>query len=249
MTKIQILDNTLHLLQDLESTLSLSEKIKLALKLDNLGVRTIDLGRIKNCSDMNLVKEISKICQSELSVIVGLDKDEVVLACKTLKFAKYPRIQIHIQKLDQNLELTLNKIESLVQLGREHKVKVLFSVAEYLEGDIDSLWLMIQKAIQSGSDAVALSDDQKYATPDQFAALVRYIKQKMSTLDPATLVIQCHSHLGLAMANTWSGIVNGATEITTTYGLSKPSGECELEDILKMLRWRYESFGDYQLAK
>jgi 2-isopropylmalate synthase len=247
MTKIQILDNTLHLLQDLESTLTLSEKIKLALELNNLGVKTIDLGRIKTKTDLIMIKEISKICDVELLVVVPLKKELVIQGCNALKFAKNPRLQIHIEDSKSDLQSTLDQILAMTRLVKKHNINVTFSVAEELEVNLDLLSLMIQKAIDGGSDEIALSDSKEYATPDSFSALVKYISQKISNSDKVTILIQCHSHLGLAMANTWSGIVNGATKITATNGLSKISGECDLRQFLEILKFRNNHLLDYSV--
>jgi 2-isopropylmalate synthase len=247
MTKIYILDTTLHSLQDLNTSISLPQKIKLAVYLNKLGVKVIDLGKITSSSDLLLAEEVSKFCNSEISILVSLKQNEILMACYALRHAKCPRLQIHLEQLETSLSETLKNIETCISLAKKYQTKVLFSIGAEIENNLDQMSKILRQAIQSGSDSILLTDTKKYSTPDKFSSLIKYTKQKISNLNPITIAVECKSELGLAMANTWAGIINGATEISTSFGISNQKGNCDLLKMLNALQDKSYNLKEYQL--
>jgi 2-isopropylmalate synthase len=69
---------------------------------------------------------------------------------------------------------------------------------------------IIEEAIKAGATVVNIPDTTGYCLPEQYGAIIRYLKENVSNIDKAIISTHCHNDLGMATANTISGIQNGA---------------------------------------
>jgi 2-isopropylmalate synthase len=80
--------------------------------------------------------------------------------------------------------------------------------------------------------------------PEQYGALIRTVRAKVSNIDRVTVSVHCHDDLGLAVSNSLSGIQNGARQVEGTInGIGERAGNASLEEIVMALRTRRDYFG------
>jgi 2-isopropylmalate synthase len=75
--------------------------------------------------------------------------------------------------------------------------------------------------------------------PEEFADLVRYVRQHTPGIDRAVLSVHCHNDLGLATANTLAAIKAGARQAEVTInGIGERAGNTSLEEVVMALHTR-----------
>ncbi len=80
--------------------------------------------------------------------------------------------------------------------------------------------------------------------PEEFGALIKGIKDKVTNIDKAVISVHCHNDLGLAVANALAAIRNGAEQVECTInGIGERAGNCSMEEVVMALRTRKDFFG------
>ena len=97
----------------------------------------------------------------------------------------------------------------------------------------------VEAAIKAGATTVNIPDTVGYATPDEFAALIRMIIERVPGADATVFSTHCHNDLGLAVANSLSGVGAGARQVECAVnGLGERAGNAALEEIVMAIRTR-----------
>jgi 2-isopropylmalate synthase len=73
-----------------------------------------------------------------------------------------------------------------------------------------------REAIAAGATTVNLPDTVGYCLPDEHDAFLRRVQELCPELRNVVVSVHCHNDLGLAVANTLSGIRAGATQVECT---------------------------------
>jgi 2-isopropylmalate synthase len=93
--------------------------------------------------------------------------------------------------------------------------------------------------VRCGATTINVPDTVGYATPSEFGALVRIVRD--DTPDDVVISTHCHNDLGLAVANALAGIENGARQVEVAVnGIGERAGNCSLEEIAMIVRTRRE---------
>jgi 2-isopropylmalate synthase len=120
-----------------------------------------------------------------------------------------------------------------------------FSPEDASRTELDFLCQVIEAAIGAGATTVNIPDTVGYATPAHMGHVIRTLCERVPNIDKAVVSMHCHDDLGLAVANSLSGIENGAGQIECTInGIGERAGNCSLEEVVMALRTR----GDYYNA-
>ena len=260
--KVAVFDTTLRDGEQAAGTrLGSKEKLTIARLLARLNVDVIEAGYpASSPEDFEAVRLLSR--EIEGCVICALSRavaSDIEACGKALAESKRPRIHtgigvsdIHItgKFRDEKYGKTLGKKKvKIVQMAIE-AVKLAKNYAEDVEfyaedaGRADPAYLfeMIEAAIASGATVINIPDTTGYAVPEQYGALIRSIREKVPNADRATLSVHCHDDLGMAVANTLSGVRNGARQVEGTInGIGERAGNAALEEVVMALRTR----GDY----
>jgi 2-isopropylmalate synthase len=70
------------------------------------------------------------------------------------------------------------------------------------------------------------------------------LRNRVPNIDRAVISVHCHNDLGLAVANSLSGVENGAGQIECTInGIGERAGNCALEEVVMALRTRHDFYG------
>jgi 2-isopropylmalate synthase len=106
----------------------------------------------------------------------------------------------------------------------------------------DFLCRTVEAAIASGATTINIPDTVGYALPDEFAAIITMLRNRVPNIDKAVISVHCHNDLGLAVANSLAAVKAGARQVECTInGLGERAGNAALEEIVMALRTRQNS--------
>ncbi len=230
-------------------SMNLEEKLRIAKLLDEMGVDVIEAGfPIASQGDWEAVHEISKILKN--AVVCGLSratKKDIEASASALKPATRKRIHtfistspLHMQyKLQMSPEAVLEKIAESVSFARGFTDDVEWSAEDGSRTEDDFLCRAVEIAIKVCSTTINIPDTVGYAVPEEYAAQITMLMNRVPNIDKARLSVHCHNDLGLAIANSLAGIQAGARQIECTInGIGERAGNAALEEIVMAIRTR-----------
>ena len=254
MDRVIIFDTTL---RDGEqspgATMNVEEKIDVARQLTRLGVDVIEAGfPISSPGDFEAVNRIAREVKG--SVICGLARahpDDIDRAWEAIKVAESPRIHtflstsdIHLQhQIRKTREETLELARAMVARAKGYCSDVEFSAMDASRSDPEFLYKVVEAAIEEGATTVNIPDTVGYATPEEFAALIRSIFEHVRNYHKAIFSVHCHNDLGLATANSLAAVLAGVRQVECTInGIGERAGNCSLEEIVMSLYVRRDRY-------
>ena len=227
--------------------LDTKNKLIIAEKLDELGVDVIEAGfPISSPGDFKSVVEISKIVKK--SSVCGLTravKKDIDVAVNSLKYAKYPRIhtgigtsETHIKyKFNSNKEKIIERAVDAVSYAKKFINDIEFYAEDAGRTDNDFLALVCEKVIKAGATVLNIPDTTGYCLPSEYGEKIKYLMENVNSIEKVTISCHCHNDLGLATANSISGVINGARQIECTInGIGERAGNTSLEEVVMILR-------------
>jgi 2-isopropylmalate synthase len=231
------------------ASMNLDEKIKIATLLEEMGVDVIEAGfPIASNGDFEAVREIAKIVKK--STVCGLARAgrmDIDRAWEALKHAKRPRIHsflstspLHMKyKLQMTPEQVHQAVIDSITHARNLCDDVEWSPEDGSRTKHDFLCRTVESAIKAGARTINIPDTVGYAVPDEFAALIRMLFERVPNIDKAVVSVHCHNDLGLAVANSLAAVGAGARQVECTInGLGERAGNCSLEEIVMALKTR-----------
>lgn len=248
MKRIIIFDTTLRDGEQVPGCkLNTSEKIQLALRLEELGVDVIEAGfPISSPGDFSSVEEICKVIKN--ATVCGLSravKKDIEVAAQALKYAKRPRIHtgigtsdFHIKsKFNSNREDIIERAIQAVKWARNFTDDVEFYAEDAGRTENEYLARVIAAVIKAGATTVNIPDTTGYCLPHQYGEKIAYLVNHVDNIDKAVISCHCHNDLGLATANSIAGMMNGAGQIECTVnGLGERAGNTSLEEVVMVIR-------------
>lgn len=246
--KIQIFDTTLRDGEQVPGCkLNTSEKVKLALELEGLGVDIIEAGfPVSSPGDFESVNEIAKIIKN--ATVCGLTRavqKDIEVAAEALKPAAKPRIHtgigssdIHIKyKFNTTREDILLRAAAAVKLARNFVDDVEFYAEDAGRADLEFLARLTETVINAGATVVNIPDTTGYCLPHEYGAKIAYLMNNVPNVDKAILSCHCHNDLGLSTANSIAGVINGAGQIECTInGIGERAGNTSLEEVAMIIK-------------
>lgn len=246
--KIFIFDTTLRDGEQVPGCkLNPTEKIEIALALEELGVDIIEAGfPISSPGDFDSVSEISKVIRN--ATVCGLSRavqKDIETAAAALRFAKRPRIHtgigtsdFHIKaKFNSTREEILERAIQCVKWARNFTDDVEFYAEDAGRTDNEYLARVVEAVIKAGATTVNIPDTTGYCLPQQYGDKMAYLINNVPNIDKAILSCHCHNDLGLATANSIAGVMHGARQIECTInGLGERAGNTALEEIVMVIR-------------
>lgn len=255
MSFVRIFDTTL---RDGEQSpginLNAEEKLEIARHLAQLNVDIIEAGfPIASPGDFNSVRQIAQEIKGPvIAALARVTPKDIETAAKAVEVAEKPRIHTFIATSKIHMEYKLRKtpdevLEMTIQaceLARRYVDDVEFSAEDATRSDWDFLVKVFAAAIEAGATTINIPDTVGYTTPDEYARLIRYIKENTPGIETAVISVHCHDDLGLAVANSLSAVAAGAGQVECTInGLGERAGNAALEEIVMALRTRRDQFG------
>ena len=227
--------------------LDTKNKLIIAEQLELLGVNIIEAGfPISSPGDFKSVVEISKLIKN--ATVCGLTravKKDIDVAAEALKFAKHPRIHTGIGTSPLHIKYKFNSdkdkiIERAVEAVSYAKTKVQdieFYAEDAGRTDNEFLAKICEAVIKAGATVLNIPDTTGYCLPEEYGNKIKFLKENVSGIEKAIISCHCHNDLGLATANSISGVINGARQIECTInGIGERAGNTSLEEVVMIMR-------------
>ncbi len=231
------------------ASMTLSEKIRIAEVLEEMGVDVIEAGfPIASNGDFESVAEIARTVKN--AIVCGLARahaGDIDRAAEALQSARRKRIHTFIStsplhmkyKLQMEPEDVHAAVVASVSHARGYTDDVEWSPEDGSRTDHDFLCRCVESAIKAGATTVNIPDTVGYAIPEEFGALIAMLMNRVPNIDQAVISVHCHNDLGLAVANSLSAVKAGARQVECTInGLGERAGNAALEEIVMALRTR-----------
>lgn len=245
---VQIFDTTLRDGEQVPGCkLDREQKLVIAERLDLLGVNVIEAGfPVSSPGDFQSVEAIAKLVKN--ATVCGLTravKNDIEVAAQALKYAKMPRIHTGIGTSDSHIKFKFNSNRDAIIERAIDAVKYAKTFVEDVEfyaedaGRTDNEFLarVCEAVIKAGATVLNIPDTTGYCLPDEYGAKIKYLRENVKGIEKAILSCHCHNDLGLATANSISGVINGARQIECTInGIGERAGNTSLEEVVMILR-------------
>ena len=236
---IKIFDTTL---RDGEQTpgvaMTVDEKIRIAKKLDNIGVDTIEAGfPVSSEGEREAAREIlklglnAKICglarplKKDLDAAIdsGIDYIHIFIGTSPL----HREFKLKMSKAD-----ILNKSVEAVEYVKDHGILAEFSAEDATRTEFDYLKEVYLAVEDAGVDYVNVPDTVGVMIPASMKYLISKLEEDLKT----PISVHCHNDFGLAVANSLSAVEAGASQIhVAVNGLGERAGNASLEEVIMAL--------------
>lgn len=235
--------------QALPQSLSVRQKLQIALSLEQLGVDVIEAGfPVSSEGDFESVRTIAQNLKT--AIPCGLSRAVIrdIDACgEALKVAEQFRIHtfiatsdIHVKdKLRKDFNQVRDMAVAAITHARRYTNDVEFSCEDAGRTPIDNLCRMVEAAITAGATTINIPDTVGYTLPEEFGGIIATLFNRVPNIDLATISVHCHNDLGMATANSMTAIAHGARQIECCMnGLGERAGNCSLEEVAMAIRLR-----------
>jgi 2-isopropylmalate synthase len=172
---------------------------------------------------------------------------DIARAGEAVRHAVRPRIHtfvstspIHLaHQMRKSEEEVLEIITTTVTQARNLVEDIEWSAMDATRTPIDYLCRCVEAAIKAGATTINLPDTVGYATPDEYRAMFRAVRERVPNADKAIFSAHCHNDLGLAVANSLAALEGGARQIECTLnGIGERAGNAALEEVVMAIRTR-----------
>jgi isopropylmalate/homocitrate/citramalate synthase len=223
---------------------SIEDKLKIARKLDDVGVPQIESGFpaasekqrecVKALVDLNLDAQLSAFARAkkeDVDVVADSGADGIVLS---LSISPYHR---KYKFKGMSKETYLEKLEEHISYAESYGLYVIYSAEDTTrENDLNFLKKAYKTAENAGADRARVVDTLGCASPNGMAYLVKELGKELDI----PIEVHCHNDLGLALANSLASIEAGASTVSTSVnGLGERAGITMTEEIIPVLHVLY----------
>ncbi len=235
-------------------SLNTAEKLEIAQQLARLQVDVIEAGfPIASPGDFEAVEAIAR--QVHGPVIAGLARanaTDIDRAWEAVRDSERPRIHtflstsdIHIQhQLMSTREDVKGLARASVAQAKALCADVEFSPMDATRADVEFTAEVVAIALEEGATTINIPDTVGYTMPVEYAAFLTRLYELVPDLRDAVLSVHCHNDLGLAVANSFAGVLAGARQVETAInGIGERAGNAALEEMVMLLHTRGEAVG------
>ena len=237
------------------ASMNLREKMEVARQLARLNVDVIEAGfPVISEGDFEAVQRIATEVRGP--IIAGLarcvTKDIEAAAAAVKPAGERGRIHVFLatskihreHKLKKAHEEILRLAAEGTRLAKSHCKDVEFSPEDASRTEPEFLAQVVETVIAAGATTVNIPDTVGYAVPEQYGALIKYLKDNVRNIDDAIISVHCHNDLGLAVANSLAAVQAGARQVEGTInGIGERAGNAALEEVVMALKTRADFFG------
>jgi len=233
------------------ASMNLGQKLQVARALRDLGVDVIEAGfAAASPGDLESIRAIGQ--QIDGPIVCSLsrcNKGDIDASWEALKDA--PRRRCHVflatSPIHRDFKLKMAKEEIIkrsvdgVKYARERFEDVEFSAEDSARTELEFLAAVVEAAIEAGATTVNIPDTVGYALPQTYAETIRFLRKNVRGIDRVTISVHCHNDLGLAVANSLAGVMEGARQVECTInGIGERAGNASLEEIVMAIRTRQD---------
>lgn len=265
MSRVWLYDTTLRDGTQAEDVSFLvADKIRIAQKLDELGIDYIEGGWPgSNPKDIAFFKDVRKVRLSHAKIaafgstrrakvtpdkdnnirtLIQAEPDTVTIFGKTWDFHVHEALRI---SLEENLELINDSLAYL----KEHVGEVVYDAEHFFDGykaNPEYALKTLEAAAQANVDCIVLCDTNGGSMPFEVAEIIKIVKKRIKT----PLGIHTHNDGECAVANSLVAVENGVVHVQGTInGFGERCGNANLCSIIPALKLKMgrECISDEQL--
>jgi 2-isopropylmalate synthase len=230
-----------------------AEKLRLAQKLDLLGVDVIEAGfPISSASDFEAVQAVARaVRRPVIAALARCCRDDIERAWQALCGAARPRIHvflatsdIHLQhKLQISRRECMGRARDAVKLAKSYCQDVEFSAEDTTRTDQDFLCEVVEAVVEVGATTINIPDTVGYSVPSEISELIHTVRQRVRGIEQVIISAHCHNDLGLAVANSLAAVSAGARQVECTInGIGERAGNASLEELVMAMRVRPDRY-------
>jgi 2-isopropylmalate synthase len=233
-------------------SLNTTEKLEIAQQLARLGVDIIEAGfPISSPGDFEAVQTIAR--KVDGPIIAGLARAhaaDIDAAWNAVRDAGHPRIHTFISTSDihivHQLQTTREDVKGQARAAVAHAKSycedVEFSPMDATRADVEFTAEVVQIAIDEGATTINIPDTVGYTMPHEYTAFLQRLNELAPGLRDVVLSVHCHDDLGLAVANSFAGVLAGARQVECAVnGIGERAGNASLEEMVMLLHTRSSS--------
>ncbi len=255
MNNIIIFDTTL---RDGEqspgASMNVKQKVQIALQLEKLGVDIIEAGfAAASDGDFDAISQISKeLKNTKVCSLARAIEGDIKKASLSIRDAKQQRIHtfiatspIHMEhKLKMSSDEVVKSAVRAVLYAKTFVDDVEFSLEDAGRSDMSFMKDITDAVISAGAKTINLPDTVGYRLPFEIYNMVQTMAKHIN--NHAIISLHNHNDLGLAVANSLSGIQAGARQVECTInGLGERAGNAALEEIVMALKVRKDHYDKF----
>ena len=196
--------------------------------------------------DFNSVVEISKaVTWPTICALTRAVEKDIDVAAEALRYAKRKRIHTGIGTSDYHIKYKFNSTReeileraiACVKYAKKHVEDIQFYAEDAGRTDNEYLARVVEAVIKAGATVINIPDTTGYCLPEEFGAKIKYLIDHVDGIDKVTIATHCHNDLGMATANTISGVLNGARQAEVTInGIGERAGNTSLEEVAMVFK-------------
>jgi 2-isopropylmalate synthase len=256
MSSIQIYDTTLRDgSQSEDVSFTVEDKIRIAQKLDELGIHYIEGGWPgSNPRDIEFFEKIRDVKFKQAKVVAfgstrhpqkRVEEDasiRALLKAKTKTATIFGKTwDLHVREaISTTLEINLAMIFETVDYLKKHFGEVFYDAEHFFDGykaNPEYALKTLQKAESAGADCLVLCDTNGGSLPTEIQNIVETVKKKTKM----PIGIHTHNDSELAVANAIAAVSAGAVQVQGTInGIGERCGNANLVSIIPNLKLKME---------
>ncbi len=237
--------------QSEEISLSVDDKVNIAVRLDEFGIHYIEGGypgsnpkdkeffalakkmswkNAKICS-FGMTRRVGKKCEEDanMKALLGAETPVITLVGKTWDFHV-------IEALRTSLDENLSAIRETCEFMKKRVEQVFFDAEHFFDGykrNPEYAIKALHAAVDGGAECLILCDTNGGSMPSEIARIIKEVKKAVSV----PLGIHTHNDSELAVANSLIAVDNGVTQVQGTMnGYGERCGNANLCSILPSLQ-------------
>ncbi len=235
-------------------SLNPQEKLEIAHQLARLGVDVIEAGfPITSPGDFEAVQAIARNVDGPvIAALARTHQADIDAAYNAVRDAAKPRIHTFIATSDihirHQLQTTRDDVKgqarAAVAHAKQYVEDVEFSPMDATRSDVEFTAEVLQVALDEGATTINIPDTVGYTMPHEFTGFLGRLYELVPDLRDVVLSVHCHDDLGLAVANSFAGLLAGARQVECAInGIGERAGNASLEEIVMLLHTRQADVG------
>ncbi len=254
--KVVIFDTTL---RDGEqspgASLSVPEKLEIARQLAALGVDVIEAGfPVSSPTQFEATRQVAEqVTGPTIAALARANQGDIESAGRAIAPAKNKRIHtfiatspVHMQyKLKKSSSEVLKMAVEAVKYAKTFTDDVEFSPEDACRSEMPFLIEVLTAVIEAGATTLNIPDTVGYVMPYEYGQIIARLKKEIPGIDKCIISTHCHNDLGMAVANSITGVRNGARQIECAVnGLGERAGNAALEEVVMAIHTRPDFFAE-----